>query len=576
MSDNVSKVKERLNIVDVIGGYIKLDRAGINLKACCPFHNEKTPSFFVSPDRGSFKCFGCGEGGDMFTFVEKFEGVDFVGALKILAEKAGVELEKIDIQKKEKNDRLYEVMEESTKYFETELEKRKDALKYLEDRGLNEETIKKFRLGYVKDEWRGLFDFLKESKPQVDGQRKQFTDEEIEKVGLIKKTDKGFYDRFRGRIIFPIFDNMGKVVAFSGRIFKDDGKSAKYLNSPETVLFHKSKILYGYNFAKNYIRKRDFSILVEGQMDLVLSHQSGFDNTVATSGTALTGEHLNLLKRLSNKIMLAFDADDAGLNAANKSSKMALREGMEVKLVELPKGMDPADFILKNKKGWISALKNAVHIIEFNLNILLGKEIGQRNLGIKISEIVLPLVSELNNKIEQDYFISKISDKTGIDVDVLKDELSRIGISKNSENRSFSENRFYIEKEKFKTNKKQKAMREISGIIFWQKTLEEPVIDIDENKNRLKKIIGDEMFEKVEYLPEEILNEIIFEAENLYLDSKRLKEKLEELFINLEKEILVEKRDLVSQRLKKVEEGTKEEEELFKEHSKLSQKIEKL
>jgi len=567
MSSNIEKIKDRLNIVDVIGAYLKLQKAGANLKAPCPFHNEKTPSFFVSPDRGTFKCFGCGEGGDIFTFVEKFEGVDFSGALKILAEKAGVELTRENPQKINERKRIYSIMEEATLFFENNLQERKTALEYLEKRGLDNETIKKFRIGFVKDEWQSLYEALKEKK---------YTNEEMEKSGLIiKKEGTGrFYDRFRSRIIFPIFDSSGRVVAFSGRIFgeaeQQDGQ-AKYLNSPETVLFEKSKILFGYNFAKTDIRKRDFSILVEGQMDIIMAHQAGFTNTVATSGTAVTNQHLILLKRLSNKLMMAFDGDEAGLRAANKGAELALAEGMEVKLVKISEGMDPADFILKNKNGWVEALKNSVHIVEFNLNVLLEKESDKRKLGIQIKDIILPLVAGMPSKIEQDYFVSNIAEKAGVTEESVREEINKI--EQNGDKKK-NNSGLRVEKdiEKNIKSRKQKVMREISGILHWQKSLKDPILDIDKIEKRIEDDLGKETLNKVINLPENIKNEIIFETENLYIDVRRLEDKLDESFSNLEIEILIEKRNKISEKIAK---GIDEEKNM-KLYDELSKKIEKL
>src|SRR3989344_9249259 len=235
MNSPVAKIKERLSIEEVVSSYIKLDRAGINLKAKCPFHNEKTPSFFVSPDRGSYYCFGCGAGGDIFSFVEEFEGLDFKGALKLLADKAGIPLEHFNPKEESDKEKLYRVMEEAAKYFENNLLHNKEAQNYLKTRGLNEKSIKDFRIGFANLDWRLLYNYLV---------KKGFTDKEIEEAGLTKASDKGFYDRFRGRVMFPIMDSGGRVIAFSGRIFIDDGKSAKYLNSPETPVFNKSAVLY--------------------------------------------------------------------------------------------------------------------------------------------------------------------------------------------------------------------------------------------------------------------------------------------------------------------------------------------
>src|SRR3989338_9816751 len=294
MNSPVDKIKERLSIEDVVSSYIKLEKAGANLKARCPFHNEKTPSFFVSPNRESYYCFGCGASGDIFTFVEEFEGLDFKGENNLLSERGGISLEIYSRETKEtKNDkeRIYRIMEEATEFFEGNLGENEQAQEYLKSRGLEDKTIKDFRIGYAILDCRKLYEYLRS---------KNFTDNEIEKAGLAKKTEKGMYDRFRGRIIFPISDSSGRVIAFSGRIFIDDEKSAKYLNSPDTPIFSKSMVLYGLDKGKASIRKNNFSILVEGQMDLVLSHQAGYKNTVATSGTALSDSTISKENVVSN------------------------------------------------------------------------------------------------------------------------------------------------------------------------------------------------------------------------------------------------------------------------------------
>ncbi|MBL7045325.1 MAG: DNA primase, partial [Parcubacteria group bacterium] len=390
MSSQVEQIKEKLGIVDVVSQYLKLEKAGSNFRARCPFHNEKTPSFFVSPTRNSYYCFGCNAKGDIFSFVEAFEGLDFVGALKVLGEKAGVQIVFENKQDKDERVGLYSVMEKASMFFEENLKKESKIQEYLKERGLEEKTITDWRIGYAPDSWSSLIDFLK----------KTHSIQEIEKVGLIKKKEGGseYYDRFRGRIMFPIFDNSGRVVAFSGRIFKDDGKSAKYMNSPETVLFSKSKILYGYDRAKFSIRKHNFSIVVEGQMDLLMSHQAGFTNTVALSGTALTLEHIELLKRLSTNIVLAFDSDNAGVASSGKSAIIGLENNMDVKVAHLKDGNDPADVInnpsADGKQEWKDAIKNAKHIVEFSLNVLLDKYPpaggDKRRLLLQASQTVLP------------------------------------------------------------------------------------------------------------------------------------------------------------------------------------------
>jgi len=355
MSSTVEQIKERLDIADVIGSYLKLDSAGSNLKARCPFHNEKTPSFFVSPSRQTYHCFGCDRGGDILSFVQEIEGQDFPGALKILAERAGVEIKRESSAVKSDKDKLFAVLEEATSFFESNLKEQKEVIEYLKKRGLKGETAKRFNVGYAPSGWSNLYEMLK---------KKGYPDVIMDKAGLIIKGEKGYYDRFRSRIMFPITDVSGRVVGFSGRIFgAENEKTAKYVNSPETELYNKSKILYGFDKAKFAIRKKGFCILVEGQMDLLMSHQAGLQNTVAVSGTAFTEEHLKIINRLTDSLIIAFDSDDAGIDASKRGVDTALSIGMDVKIVALPKGLDPADLILKEKQKWVKQVENAEHVI---------------------------------------------------------------------------------------------------------------------------------------------------------------------------------------------------------------------
>ncbi|HJL55626.1 MAG TPA: DNA primase, partial [Candidatus Paceibacterota bacterium] len=418
MATQVEQIKEKLGIVDVVGQYIKLEKAGSNLKAKCPFHNEKTPSFFVSPARNSYYCFGCNAKGDIFSFVEQFEGVDFTGALKILGEKAGVQIvyERQDIR--DEKSRLHSIMEDATLFFEENLNKQKKVLEYLKKRGLDDKTIKTWRVGYSPDSWSSLYEHLKG----------KFNTDEINKAGLIKKSEKGgdYYDRFRGRIMFPISDNSGRIIAFSGRIFKDNENEAKYINSPETQLFSKSKILYGYDKAKFSIRKLNFSIVVEGQMDILLSHQALFTNTVALSGTALTEEQVGLLKRLSGNVVLAFDSDSAGVASSGKSAMLMLSLGMDVKVTHLKQGEDPSDVLNRSKDEWKKAIRNSKHIVDFYLDILRDSIDDKRKLRLKVGQTVLPYIKVISNKIDQEHFISVVAHRLGVAEDAVREEVENV------------------------------------------------------------------------------------------------------------------------------------------------------
>ncbi len=572
MNSPVQKIKERLSIEEVVSSYMTLIRVGSNLKGRCPFHNEKTPSFFVSTDRGNYYCFGCGAKGDIFTFVEEFEGLDFKGALKLLADRAGVPLENYNPKEESEKEKLYRAMDESTKYFSDNLLKNKEALEYLKLRGLKDESIKDFRIGFAKNDWRELYFHL---------QKKGFTDMEIEKAGLAKKSEKGFYDRFRGRIMFPISDSSGRVIAFSGRLFIDDGKSAKYLNSTDTPIFSKSSVLYGLDKAKESIRKNNFSILVEGQMDLVLSHQAGFKNTIAASGTAFSDttvtkenvvSNLGLVRRLSDNIVLAFDADKAGLSACDRAGKIALSLGMDVKVASMPEGFDPADLISKEgPDAWRSSIRNSKHIVEFLLDKVIKSSGGDTHkAGRVIKEKILPYVEALSSSIEKAHFIKKISDALGIPENALKDDLKKIEQEIKFEKKEIKE----IKNIENKVFRKDYIERRLLGIILWQKTLSKQAINVGKTLEELAKILNTtegDILEKVKDSAEDF----IFEAEVFYGEDINLEKDVRELLSNLKEEYLEEelfkkRRELhIAEEKKDLDKAT----QIFKEINEIVNKI---
>jgi len=531
MSSSVEQIKERLHIEDVIGSYIKLERAGNSLKARCPFHNEKTPSFFVSAERGNYYCFGCGAKGDIFTFVENFEGIDFVGALKLLAEKAGVKLDKFSSASTDKKERLYTLLEASTFFLERNLIGEEIPLEYLKNRGLTEKTIKEWRIGYVRDEWRSISDYLKQ---------KGFTENEIDRAGITKTEGKNTYDRFRGRIMFPIFDAAGRVIAYSGRILPalDDGKAAKYLNSPQTEVFDKSKVLYGYHAAKQAIRKFDFSVLVEGQMDLLMAHQAGFANTVASSGTALTAEHLKLLKRISNKIIMTFDGDEAGAKAAERGWALALSAGMEVKIAEMPKGDDPADLILKDKELFKNTLKNAVHLIDFLLNRITVAESDTKKIWSLIKTKVLPYIYLLESDTEKGRYVTKIGDIIGIKEEFIWDDLKKVKLNEEFKQEKQEGNKAIERQISSEILKSGSVERSLASVISKGEGQKGSIIDSNSLKEKIKNIIGTERYEEFEKERKMILNELAFEAEGYYgnFEESKMKKEVDYLILNLMEE----------------------------------------
>ena len=421
--DSVQQIKDRLSIIDVISPYVELHKAGKNLKGKSPFTNEKTPSFFVSPDRGMYYCFSTSQGGDIFTFVEKMEGVDFKGALKILADKAGVELVPEDPKKRSERDTQYTILEEATKFFQSELKENKAAFKYLKDRGVKAETIAKWRIGYVPGPPEGGWRHTREHLNQLG-----FADEKLFKAGLIKEagTGKQPYDVFRDRIMFPLFDPSGRVVAFSGRVLSKDSEAPKYVNSPETELFKKSEILYGYDKAKEGIRKFDFSLIVEGQFDVVLSHQAGYHNAVAVSGTALTPHHVSLLQRLSNRVVLALDADDAGVAAVKRAADVMLSRGVDLKVARIPEGQDPADLVKDDVKKLKTIIGQSTHVIEFLLTVLKEKAKDDRAYKLQVRDEVLPYVLKMESHIDRDHFTGVIAEAAGTTKDAILLDVARL------------------------------------------------------------------------------------------------------------------------------------------------------
>ncbi len=433
MDSQIDEIKNKLNIVDVVGSYLKLSRTGANYRGVCPFHAEKSPSFFVSPTRQMYKCFGCGKGGDIFEFVKDVEGVEFGDALKILAQKAGVELKRENPKLKTERQRLYEICELACCFFEKQLEFSqvgKEAKDYLLKRGISEESIKKWRLGYSPDTWQGLSDFLVS---------KGYTRAEIVRAGLaVEKEDKSnSYDRFRGRIIFPIADPNSQIIGFGARVFgvANEKEVAKYINTPQTLLYDKSRTLYGLHYAKVPARKNNQCVLVEGYTDAIMCHQAGFTNTVAVSGTALTNLHLDILKRYTENLLLSFDMDVAGDNATKRGIDLAEEKGFNIKIIDTYAGAkDPAEIILENPQNWEGSVKNARSIMDYYFDSAFARFDKTTPEGKKqIGKIILPVLQKLPNKIEQSYWVQKLAGSLDIREDAIIDELKSIKLPDKSQ-----------------------------------------------------------------------------------------------------------------------------------------------
>ncbi len=540
---SVDQIKSKIDIVTLVSTYIKLEKAGTNFKGRCPFHNEKTPSFFVSPDRGNYYCFGCHAKGDIFTFVQEFEGLDFVGSLKVLAERAGVELENYNVGEKSERERLFSVLEKAVFFYEKKLSENKEALEYLHKRGVTDETIKSFRIGFAPLDWRLLYDYLKE---------KGVTEKDMLAVGLIKKKDgalsvvSSYYDTFRGRIMFPISDSSGRVVGFSGRILVNDDKSPKYLNTPETELFNKSEILFGLDKAKKDIKLKDYSILVEGQMDLVMMHQVGLTNTVASSGTALTEMHLTKLRRLSERVMMSFDSDSAGFNASDRSAKIALSLGMDLKLVQMPISKDPADLASTEPEVLKECFRNSKSIVDFYVDTLLSKNLNPKDLTIEIRKKVLPYIAQMKDKTDQAHWIKVIMKKTFINEEALWEDLKKVGVA---------ESGFSPGKSSAPPGRRVDTIeRKILGIIVWKRENKDTgnILEKIDVEGRVRSIIGERLSE-LEKIFEKDKELLLFETETYYNSKNNLEKDIDELLVSLEEEYLKKELSLAMENLQKAE-----------------------
>ena len=405
--------------MDLVGGYVQLKKAGRNYKGLCPFHNEKTPSFMVSPEKQIWHCFGaCNEGGDVFSFIQKTEGLSFGEAIKKLADKAGVKIEGKKYQENKPRTSLYSANEIAMEFFIKALElpegkKAKDYL--LKNRAISTKTVKDFSIGYAP---KGKDNLKKELLLH------KIKTEDMLIAGLIKEKDNELLDFFWQRLIFPIKDTSGNVIGFSARVLDDS--LPKYINTKETPIYSKSKILYGIDLAKEAIRKQDYIILAEGMMDVISSYQSGVKNIVATGGTALTEDQLRLIQRFTKNIKLAFDVDFAGNEATRRAIELAWNMDFNIKVINIPDGKDPGDIATKRPEVWKEAVKNAVYVIDYLFENSLKKYNKKDPIGRKkIAKDLLPIIKRIPDKIEKDTYIKRLSNE------LLVDEASIIATLKN-------------------------------------------------------------------------------------------------------------------------------------------------
>jgi DNA primase len=449
MSSQIDQVKEANSIVEIVGERISIHKAGSYYRALCPFHHETSPSFFIDENLGRFKCFGCGESGDVFNFLEKYDNLTFYESLKYLAKRVGIELKGYSKNSQdEKREVLLEILDLASHYYHyllTEHSLAGEASDYLKNRGINNQSIKLFSLGFAPDLWDGLIGFLhKKKKYELD---------DLVESGLVIKNAKGrYYDRFRGRVMFPLRSHLGRVVGFSGRLLKESKKEGKYINTNETVLYHKSKMLFGYHELLSEIRKKKEILIVEGEFDVISSAQIGINNIVAIKGSAFTNEQAKILKRIVNKIILCLDNDEAGLEATTRAIKILQLLDFEIRVLVFNQGKDPDELARNNPNLYREKIKQSLALYDFLINLAV-KKFGLKSIEAK-KEIVgfLSVWFEgISNAVEYDFYIEKLAGVLKVKVESLKIDLKQGNLKKQTKKKS---------KESNKEEKKELTARE--------------------------------------------------------------------------------------------------------------------
>lgn len=444
MADQIEEIKRKLDIVELVSSYLPLQKSGKNYKTLCPFHSEKTPSFMVSPQLQIFKCFGCGEGGDVFAFYGKMEGVSFGEALKELAKRAGVKLvSRRESPEEQQREKLYEINRLAADFFHfllTEHKVGETARKFLQRRGVGQSAIETFHLGYSPSSWDSLGRFILKKGYSVTDLLQSGLAVRRDRPAGRSGMDREYFDFFRGRLMFPLRSPLGKVIGFAGRTLgddepKDDPSKAgssfvpsgpKYINTTETPIFEKRRFLFNLDLAKQAIKKERTAVLVEGEMDAIVLFEKGIKNVVATKGTALSGEQLSSLARFAQKLLICFDRDAAGLEATKRGLFLAQSIGLEVRAVLLPEGKDPDEAVLEDSAGFKKALDSAPPVFDFYLDSALGRFDSVTPAGKKaIASEVLPFLKSLANEVEKAAYLSQLAQKIGIEEDILWKQLEK-------------------------------------------------------------------------------------------------------------------------------------------------------
>jgi DNA primase len=553
---DIDKIKEKIDIVDFIKSYVDLKKAGKNFKGLCPFHKETDGSFIVSPERQSWHCFGCNAGGDVIKFVMLYENYDFVEAIQYLSEKTGIKIKKTGGREQKILNNLYEINREAENFYFKNLLKNKKALIYLKKRGLVGDTIKEFKLGYASG-GDDLILYLLDKGYKMD---------DISKAGLSFKNDSGLNkDRFINRIMFPLHNRLGKTVGFSGRVLEKSDKIAKYINTPQTPIYNKSKILYGLDKTKKYILDSKEVFLVEGQMDVLMSWQTGIKNVVAVSGTALTTEHLINLKRLADTVLVSFDNDSGGLRALERAIDLLGKFDFHIKAVDLGNYGDPAEVCLDNPEFLKNSIKNSLPA----MILLFKSSFKEKNLDLverkKIIRRMLKKIKSFQSSIDQDNWIKELSKYSEISENALRVEFEEIDDLKNINNEKRMEEK-ELTKEKIDL---------ISQRLIILGFTNEDFLSIVKNKvdlfpKKYREMINNPNDEQVAFL------EMKSTYETDSMETREIKEEMEDLFRYLEIERLKRKQINLKNKMKDLNDKDLEKLGILEEFQKIARKIDKL
>ena len=470
--EDIDKIINAARIEEVVGNFVELRKRGVNYIGLCPFHNEKTPSFNVNPAKGIFKCFGCGEGGDAVSFLMKHEHYSYPEALRWLANKYGIHIEEETLTQEEvaqqsERDRVYQVNDFAQKYFQevlfSDIEGKSVGLSYLKERELEEDTIKRWGIGYCKETGD---DFSKKALA------KGFTKEELVNAGLslVNSNDGSLYDRFRGRVCFPIYNVGGRVLGFSARTLRTDKVKAKYVNSPESLIYSKGKVLFGLHLAKNEIVKQDECFLVEGNMDVVMMSQNAVTNVVATSGTALTEDQIRLIKRYTKNVTLLYDGDKAGIKATFKAVNLLLEQGLHVKTLLFPDNEDPDSFARKHTQDeFKNFLKNnAENFILYKTNLLLADAQDDPIKKADLTRNIIETIALIPDLLERNAYLQQCSKLLNVKEEILSSELAKI-LKNKSTKEAFKQENIQQEQEQTKEIVSQKPIEEKNSEIEYEK-----------------------------------------------------------------------------------------------------------